>query len=459
MKKIFFIFCSLLVLFLSSKYYYQKWFGHELIPNHDILDERDYAFVGYTFRKTGIPTGWTTLGAYKTVSQRNHQYPVISVVDVNVGKGKETIILVKPFFDQPLFGSFLYSLGIQNNPQTFDAVNPSDYRSMAINISVVTGILLFIASFIIYRNFFISLFSLVIYSTVPSFIFFSRFALLENILIPLSLLNLIFISSRRKIFLIIAGLIAGLALITKIQGIYILLFSLIYLVNQKYHKKDILLLLAGFSVFPIIYYSYCLYLSPELLINVYLNQSGRGFFGSLNFLVSIIQPKFHQFPIDGYWLWGLISFVILSVQKSSQFIPIKLGFLSYLLVYLFFGSADYPWYVLPFLPYLIISSAKFLYDQFTSPKLSSLLILLVLPISTSLFWGHTIINPQENGLLVYRLVILTIVVGFLIKRYFKNIFWIIFMMTIIIIINKFNHQAFLYITSNWNHLPEQFSIK
>ena len=70
-------------------------------------------------------------------------YPVTTVIDVDIGKGKETIRIVQPFFDHPIFGSWLYSLPIKNI-EKFDDIKPSDYRKVSLIISVITGFSIFL---------------------------------------------------------------------------------------------------------------------------------------------------------------------------------------------------------------------------------------------------------------------------------------------------------------------------
>jgi hypothetical protein len=293
-KTIITIIVNMTLIFLSYKYFYTKWLGYESIPNTtDILDERNYAFAGYSFRKTGVPIGWTNMDVYKDLADnKSHfdlgfdglnitsggkkpnlknmsdfNYPVYSVTDIDIGKGKDTIRLVQPFFDHPILGSYIYSLGIVNNPKNYSEIRPSDYRFVSLIVATVTGILLFLTSYLIFNNLLVSFFSLIIYSTVPIYVLSSRYALFENLLIPLYLSSIsliIYFKNKKNILsLLLLGVVSGLAFIIKETGIYILIYSIICLVTQKTKIKDLLFVILPFLALSLINYAYSFYLAPS----------------------------------------------------------------------------------------------------------------------------------------------------------------------------------------------------
>lgn len=494
-----FFFFAILLFLLSKAFSYQRWLGFDQIPKPTIFDERDYAYAGYTFRKTGIPTAWSTMDVYKildvkypinnrdfdglsitfdnkTPSFSNRElfnYPKTHVIELDVGKGKEQIRLVQPFLDHPIFGSYIFSLGIKNNPQFFDQIRVEDFRQVSVYVSIVTAVLLFLFSYLLYGNFVISLFAFIIYSTIPTFILSSRYALLENLLIPFYLLSLSFLLLYQKLknkplswlFLLLSGVSTGLAFLTKEAGIFILFASILFLFKNKLPPKKYLLILLPFTLITLIYYSYAFLLSPELLSKLLFDQANRGFFGPLNFLFSITMLRFEDFPIDSYWLWGAVSLLIIVLRNPKVHQVLSTSFVSFLVVYLILGGLNYPWYILPFLPIFITAAAYELYHLFTSPTIVSLSSLFLLAFPSSFYWGYMVHNEGTNTVSVYRLFLLfyisiTILIHtkYIQNKYFKLI-WPLIFLAIIYQMNKWNLQSFQYMISNWDNFPAHLSIK
>lgn len=491
------VFVLVILSLLSYKFYFNKWLGYESIPNTFIFDEHDYPFVGYSFRQTGIPTGWSILGVYKELdlqnkndksiqfngvsitadgdkpsitNKDNFNYPVTTVTDVDIGKGTETIRIVQPFFDHPIFGSWLYSLGIKN-ADSFDEIKPADYRLVSLRLSVITGFLIFIFSYLLFKNLFISFLSFIIYSIVPEFILMSRFSLLENVIIPLSLLSFSLIliiqkfklPSNIKIFiLIISGFISGLAFLTKVSGVFVIVTSILLLIKNKQPVKKIISYLIPVALLSLIYYGYMYYLSPSLFFKLLSDQANRQWFGPLSFFYQIVQPNFSGFPKSGYWLFGLISLFILFFKNQKKYFKLFLPFAVYLLTFLFMGGLNYPWYYLPFIPFIIIAAAVMIKKFIFKPNLTILTLFYLLVFSSSFYWGYFVFNQEQNNYLIFRIILLVFIAAYLIKNYkftkFHNIIWFIFCLLIFYQIYQWNNQGFQFITANWGQLPENFSF-
>lgn len=494
-NKIISIIIFIILIFLSKKLFFNKWIGYESIPNTYIFDEHDYSFVGYSFRKTGVPTGWSTMNVYKELDdQKNNtldiqfnginitsngnspnlknisdfNYPVTIVTDVNIGKGLETIRIVQPFFDHPIFGSWLFSLKTKN-AKTFDQVQPKDYRQISLYLSIITGLLLFSFTYSLFRNLIISFISFIIYSVVPEYILMSRFALLENIIIPLSLLSFLLINISQKlrnkwnnVFLLLSGFFSGLAFLTKESAIFIIITILIILKIQKYSIKKILIYLLPIFVLSLLYYGYMYYLSPDLFFKLLFDQANREWFGPLSFFYQIVQPNFSGFPKSGYWLFGLVSLFILFFKNQKKYFNLILPFATYLFVFLFMGGLNYPWYYLPLLPYIIIASAVMVYKIFTKPNLSSVSLFYLLIFCSSFYWGYFVFHQSQNNYLFFRISLLLFLILFIIRKFkitkYSNLLWSIFFIVVLFQVYQWNNQGFLYIISNWNKLPANFSF-
>lgn len=494
-KKIIFFLVLILVLFLNKKFYYQKWLGHERIPETFIMDEHDYPVVGYTFRRTGIPTGWSNMNIYKILDDqkpnlsvgyqnlsitvdnqipslknlKNFNYPLTHSLDVDLGKGTETIRVVQPFLDHPPLGSLIFSLNI-DDPKNFDDISIPQIRSISLAAASLTAILLFIYSYLLYHNLLTSFFSFIIYSTVTTYIIISRFALFENLIIPFYLLSHILLllglkqkNLTEKIFYFTSGILIGLTYLVKEIGIFTLFSAIAILIHHRKTFSKILLVVAPFLFIVGSYYLYSLYLSPTLTIKLLFDQTERNFFGSLNFLFTLIQPRVRDMPLEGYWIWGFISVFSLSKKVKTHF-HLLAGFISFLCLFVIMAGNNYPWYIFPIMPFLIISSANLLTRLCLHPSLINLLLFFFLPLSSSLHWGYLAYHPQQNLANLYRLLFAGLISVYTFyrlnhKKYpILKIIWIIFFGIILWQINKWNQKGFIYLISNWGQLPPYLTL-
>jgi len=168
----------------------------------------------------------------------------------------------------------------------------------------------------------------------------------------------------------------------------------------------------------------------------------------------------------------LVALAGMAYRDFSKHRVVIAGYVAYLLVFMFVGSGNYAWYTIPFLPFLVIAMAVFVWDLITRPDIFKIAIFLALPFASSFYWGYVVFK-SGNVINIYRGIIgLFLIAGAttLIKStFFKNeilkkilqkkILWIVFVILIGYQINKWNWQSFLYITANWSRLPESFQIK
>ncbi len=515
---IFALLALVLLAFFSKKLFYFRWIGYELIPQTtNILDEKNYVAAGYSFRKTGIPTAWSNLNSYKKLADekkitgvvdfnnvsitlngqepdfqnRKLFSPIVYVTNTDVGKGQESILLVQPFLDHSFLSGVFYSLWTKGQPSHFADFKVADFRKGALFLGVFTGILIFFCAFLLTKNWLISFFSFFIWSIAPTYVLASRYALIENFLIPLSLLTLAFLIIFQKyrkslLWLVLAGITTGLAISTKESGIFVLLMGILILIKERLPFKKFLFYLGSSLVIGSSFYLYALWLAPDLGLELFFNQTGRIFFGPLNFLYSAVQIPFEGFPLDGFWLWGLLL-IPLSFFRKDKLFPVLIGFFSYLIIFLIFGGRNYPWYYLPFIPFVILVAGQELHLLLTKPNLVSLLLFFLLPFSTAMFWGWTVYQ-KGSQVGFYRLALATFLLAFLwfkLKevnwqkykekfpskfRFLIKIFqfkeglvfswaWYAFFGVILYFTYKWGGRGIQYIIANWNNLPELFVFK
>ena len=491
LKKLVVVFVIISLAYLSKKFYYQKWLGYETIPEASSLDEHDYPVAGYTFRKTGIPLGWSTMDIYKILDDQNQNsqigykdlnitisdqapsfqnrksfnYPLTMAIDVDIGKGIETIRVVQPFLDHPPLGSLLFSLTTKN-PKSFDDFRIKDIRLVSLYAAILTAILLFIFSYQLYGNLLISYFSFFIYSTVTTYVLVSRFALFENLIIPfylfshiILLLSFRFQPKTKHLFYLFSGIIVGCSYLVKEIAIFALISGIIILINRREKFKNMLFFISPPLIIIGFYYLYSYLLAPELTLKLLFDQVNRGFFGPLSFLSSAYQPQIKNFPLEGYWLWGLISILYLGLSNFKKHSILLIGFLSFLFCYLILAGLNYPWYSFPFIPFFIIASAYLIHRLIVSPTIINLFLFFLLPFSSSFYWGYILYHPQTNLVSLYRGFLIGFLGLFIFRKKYRSgsllpkIIWISCFFAILYFVNKWNLKSLIYIISHWGKLP------
>ena len=204
------------------------------------------------------------------------------------------------------------------------------------------------------------------------------------------------------------------------------------------------------------------YLSPDLFFKLLFSQAHREWFGSLSFFHQIIQPNFSGFPKSGYWLFGIISIFILSIKNYKKYIVLLTPFIIYLFIFLFLGGLNYPWYYLPFLPFIIIASSVLIYNLVILPNLGNFTLFFLLVFSSSFFWGYSSFHDSQKSFLIYRILLLFFTLIFFIRKKkvtkFYYYIWLTFVLMIFYQVNKWNQQSLLYMISNWGNFSPNLSF-
>jgi len=497
--QVLFFLSLLLTVIFSIKFFPLRKLGYQEIPvTTDILDEKNYIWAAKSFLQTGIPAAWSNLDAYQPLKKRENigfdglsltsknqkpsfdnrgdfDYPITAITEVDVGKGKEQILIVQPFFDHSFFSGIIFGLKTSNNLSNFEKVNPEDYRLIAIYVSIFTGFLIFLLSYLLYGPF-VSIISFLIYSSANIYLLVSRYALIENILVPLSLLTILFLllykktlfkrSYQKRLLLILSGISAGLALTTKELGIASVLTGILILLNYKASKKEILHFLISAVLFGSIFYVYAFIVSPKLFFEIFINQVNRGFFGSLNFIHSFYRPHFNGFPLEGWWVFGFICLIFLISDFKKHF-EVAAGFVSYLFVFLFFSGLNHPWYSLTLVPYMVIASGVFIYEMLKELSILKIALFFLFPFSSTFYWGYNVFHDQKVNVLIYRIFLLLflglITFCFLGKEKRKlhsrsklKICLSVILFLIVFKVFQWNQYGWTYIIANWGKLPFSF---
>lgn len=438
MKKISLLFCFLfsgLVIYFFAK---DRWIGYAVIPDNKIFDERDYALQGISLRTNGVPIGYSDSGDYMNMPQsvheiklsglsilingvkptfsnfRNFPKPVYSINKFDFGFGDQHVRFVQPFFDHPPLGGFVYSLGLSQPVKDFLDIKPDGYRKPALYLAIISSILIFCLAYQVFDNPLIATLSTIVYNIVPTYLLVTRYALLENIVAPLSLLmiNLFLLSNRyRKKYkvslslMFLSGLIAGFTVLAKETGVGFLLGGIILLIIDKAEKRRILLYL-GAALLPVTaYVLWGLWLAPNLFTQILFYNATRSFLGSLNFINIFTNAGFKNFMFDGWWIWGFISVIFLVYFGKKKALPLTIPLAAEILVILFLSGINFPWYYFALIPYLSMAAGYALWKLMINPDSILLSTFFLFPLSSSFYWGYTIFNMPPNHL-TYRLVLI-----------------------------------------------------
>lgn len=505
LKKIGFVIGLLIILFFILKHsFYLRSIGYDQIPEtFVILDERTNVWHGLSIRQTGVPSAWSNLNVYMKgfggeVDSLNVKIdgkkpnltnfytfpkPGVAITEYDFGRGLRHLRFVQPYLDHPPVGALILSSLVSQDVKTFSDLLPVDFRRTSLWLGVATGVLIFLLGWQVSKNPFVGLMAAAIYGTVPTFNLLSRYALLENVLNPLMLVSLNLLvfanflvekSNSRKVFLINslligAGIFAGMSALTKAIGWFVLIIGMVLLYYWNIRKK-ILLFAIPTVVVGLMYLVWGLYLDPKLFINIFFYQGiERGFIGSLNFLTALKGVSIANFPFDGWWMGGFLALLMLSYKK--EYAPIIFTALVYLIMVLFLGGANYPWYYMPFIPLMSIATSLLIWRVATQPNFLSIMAFFLIFFSSSFFWGYGVFQADKlstNYMQPYQLyrtalfVFLSASLWFTFSTRFKfrNLalkIWFIFMLFVVYQLWEWNNQSILFILSHWGKYPALYT--
>ena len=481
-------------LFVIRQSSYFRWFGYETIPI-PITDEFNYVWQGISLRRYGLPLGWTTLiDGYSNPQLQTRQgvldgfgisiegklidldqfridpRPITTVAQIDYMKGMEHMYFVAPFFDHPPLGGLIYSLGVDRQVVNVDEVEPADFRKPALGLAIVSSVLLFLLLYLITTNPWVGTLAVIIYSTVPTYLLASRMSFLENTVIPFILAHLVllvltarlnsksFSSTVVYILAFSSGLVGGASVLTKESAIGFLFGSLILLAINKVRKKAIILFLIGLLLPILGYLVWGYWLQKNLFLEILTANSNRGYFGAIKLVAMLEALKFKNFPIDGWWVWGFISLLMVSINvKNKYLLFVTIPLFTHLLTVLLLGSHNYPWYFIACIPLLAACSSLFIWQIIEHPTIASSMAFFLIPFSSSYYWGRNALNLQPS-INHYRYAFFIFGILLTLRLVYKKykLFQLIWLVFFAILINKiivFNQVFFPYLVAHWGNLP------
>lgn len=417
--------------------------NYELIPHPgETTDEYGFAWAGLSLIKDGVPESWSGVESVtRAKGSAAIPYKKIAKEKINIDSiynndpSRPPFSIAKPWFDKPpgfalLIGGYSYLKGATEYEETGVAI----IRRPMVRLGVLTTVLVFVLATRLFNKW-VGLLSGLFYSVIPTVVISSRLAMAENGYIPIFLGALIFmdyyLKKKKQIYLILASLLAAAGILFKLSGISILLSLLLILAlyhpkkgRVKVLAKTFLIGISGLALFFI----YGALIDWKVFMDVFRAQSNLFYGAGADILFSVItRNSIADFFTSGWILLGWISAFIISFsewrkERGSTIITIAL--MSYLIVFLFFGSEGYGWYRFPFLPFLIISISRLVERLYVKPNLFVTFGLFILPLGVSL---HKIFGQEGFQVYVglYRLLFLFVLSVFGLDLIFPKRFkWI-----------------------------------
>lgn len=452
-----------------------KTLAYDSIPKvGETFDEYAFAWAGSGLLHGGKPVGWSTnLGAYKTnsVTGKINKFNLISefgpsknraIVDsitFDYGLGDRNIDLVQPYFDHPPLAGIVYALGVPKSANSLLQISASQFRFPNRFVSLVTALLVFLLAYELYGSL-IGIISLALYSTIPSIVLSGRLSLAENVLAPLIILNIYLIllaHKHKKLWLWpVAGLVAGLTMLTKFSGVSAFISGISMLMYFKASKKEFLRYIIPATLIGAFYPIFGLLTSPSVFMQVMLNQAARANTSILDFFHQLSRIYFLDFPLDGWWLGGLM--VLLYIAKEIKNLPLIVTAFSYILVAILLGGDFNAWYFFPLGVFYVLAYGSLFAEILDKPSVLNLILFTLFPLLSSLYWGFARYHQHLNISLPLRLTLLASVVwGYfgakIIKKHpsAKNI-WRVTFVLLIGIVCIWNFYSTRYLLSNWGKL-------
>jgi 4-amino-4-deoxy-L-arabinose transferase-like glycosyltransferase len=367
-KKIFLI--LIFILFLGIGLRYSDLYKY---PRHGAtFDEFAWTWLGINLIQNNVPISWSPHPQYKDRKEIKYQ--------------GAAFLLVKPYLEHPpLFGLVAGSFAMLNGAKDMYDVTLEKIRPLSLILGAVSMVAVFLLTKELYGNL-TAFLSVALYATVPTIVIGSRIVQNENFLIPFWLLSLYlvtkYLKSGKKKFRNFAIIIAGLLSLAKVPWLVVGL-SVSMILSYKGKWKDAFLVggitLAIFSL----YMFYGFYFDKNLFVDLLKLQTARYDISFSGFFSIFTEPLLaDRFYLDGWIIFGWFSIFFLA-REFEKYYMILIPFVAYLILYIFAipNEPAHGWYRFPFYPFLIMSSALVLKEEFKKISLMSFLFILMVGLS------------------------------------------------------------------------------
>ncbi len=350
-------------------------------PHGDTMDSYQEAWNGYHILHGEGPKSWEYyyfLPAYENEDKKYVKW---------FGDG---FMIVKRYIAHPPLFSILAGI-----PPTI--CGASDYLDCRLNtirltpifLSTLTIILVFLVSCKIYKSNTAAVIASLLYATVPLIVAAGRIAkgdgLLALVLISGVLCVLKYAESKKFIYVIFSGLLAGVSFWCKEMGICAIIILPILLGRKGFLKEAGVT--AGIGI--LLASSYFLYnylINPETFLKI-LSLRGEHQGAVFNIALSYIKESrlalgYANFGI-GYvlWFWFVIVY---AMGKRDQIVPITTFIFFMTVCALSKDIHTFGWFLMPIYPFMAIAGGVFLRDFISKPNTGRALLLLLVLIAVPL---------------------------------------------------------------------------
>lgn len=339
--------------------------NYEKVPTPNHLDEMLYAWSGIYLVETGVPVSWSTLD----YPERAKVYS--GRISYKGGLPETYATLYRPWLDEPP----LFSLIVGYSAHLFKADRndfiPSSYiRIPAILFATLTSLMIFFIARLV-SSYWMGILSMLIFGTVPVFVFASRSAMPENLIALIFTimvyLLLKFQTNQKFSLLLPIPILIGVAGLSKPTGYFLLPFAIFLTIlpifKDKITKKlvsYILYLILATVPFIGLYFLYGLYFDPEIFWKIASIQSFRPVgFGSLAWW--FLSPSSDTTILrDSWYIFCLLSaFYFIFKPKEGLKRLISFSFVYWVIIVMISGGENdlLAWYRFAAFPMLAILGA------------------------------------------------------------------------------------------------------
>ncbi len=351
---------SFLLVFLFT--FILRAHNYERVPTANHLDEQLYAWSGIYLIEEGVPVSWSTL-----------DYPARAEVfrgeiNYNGGIPKASVTLYKPWLDEPplfslLVGYFAHIFGADRT----QFIPASFIRFPTIFISTGVSILIFLITRKL-SGFWTAILAMLVYGSVPLFVFASRTAMPESLIAFLYTLTIYlllkFKESKNILYIIPMPILTGIGGLSKPTGYFILPFAIYFIFKWLYEEKKIkkavrysFYLILATIPFVVAFYVYGNKMDAEIFQRIYGIQSTRPvgfaslawFFMTPSYDIAILR--------DSWFVFCLLAAVYFLFHPGTGLKRmVSLAFIYWVAVVMLSGGESdlLGWYRFPTYPMLAI---------------------------------------------------------------------------------------------------------
>lgn len=380
----YFLFLS--ILFITLLAFVLRWHNYAQFPPYDAtMDERAWTWLGASLLTDGQPTSWSLFHSYEE--------------DYIYQKREEDAPLVRPALDHPPLFSFIPGIfHLMSGQDTYDVPSQVAIRFPMILIGTFN---VFLFALLAYRltdkktACVVSLF----FASSPLVVASSRLVVADNLLatIVLAVLLIFTLKKQRLVFLM---LLSALAILFKVQGVFIGAGLLLYFFAGKEYKS-VALVIGSMIIAGMIFALYGSFFNWDLFVAIFTEQSGR-----MIGLTTLLH-RFFFYPSMSTELWPtgeksilfiLTAGVVIYKHKDRFFQLLGSILIAYLVVALlaFDETNINGWYEYALFPLLFICTIpviKFILESVNKVATWLLWLLLSLPLLKMLAVNFNQLEP------------------------------------------------------------------